>query len=266
MKNYNDALNINDFYRKFANAKSVTKSTLKQYFTEENPDLTIQGFRRILYRLKKQGDIYASGNAVYSIQPASSLPVIPKKEFTPIPSLTATKVIDAFKDQFPYSNCIYWETKILHDLMTHQPRINMIILETDKDSESAVFNHFITLDMRPTFLDPDRTTIDRYVRVQDESIIVSKLISQSPKRQKGSLLSYAKLEMILVDILVDEDKYYVYQGRELSSIFENVFDTFVINQDSMLRYAGRRTAQEKLKSFILNKTDLKLRVFSENSL
>lgn len=266
MKNYNDTLNINDFYRKFANTKSVTKNDLRQYFTAENPDLTIQDFRRILYRLEKQGVIYASGSAVYSIQPASSLPIKPKRKFVPIPSLTAKEITAAFKDQFPYLNCIYWETRILHSLMTHQPRTNMIILETDKDSESAVFNHFISLGIRPTFLDPDRTTIDRYVGVQDEPIIVSKLISQSPKKQKGSLLSYAKLEKILVDLLVDENKYYVYQGRELSSIFENVFNTFIINQDSMLRYAGRRTAQEKLKWFILNKTNLKLRVYSENSL
>ncbi len=65
---------------------------------------------------------------------------------------------------------------------------------------------------------------------------------------------------------MDENKYYVYQGRELSSIFMNTFNTFIINQDSMLRYAGRRTAQDKLKWFILNKTNLKLRVYSENSL
>lgn len=266
MKNYNDTLNITDFYRKFANARSVTKNDLKEYFSAENSDLTIQGFRRILYRLEKQGIIYTSGRAVYSIQPVSALPVTLKKKFTPILSLTAKKVTNAFKDQFPYSKCIYWETRILHNLMTHQPRTNMIILETDKDSESAVFNHFVSLGISPTFLDPDRTTIDRYVGIQDESIIVSKVISQSPKRQKGSLLSYAKLEKILVDILVDENKYYVYQGQELSTIFENAFDTFIINQDSMLRYAGRRTAQDKLKRFILNKTNLKLRVYSENSL
>lgn len=136
-------------------------------------------------------------------------------------------------------------------MMTHQPRTNMIIVETDKDSESAVFNHFFNLGIRPTFLNPDSTTIDRYVRAQDEPIFVSKIISQSPKRQKGSLVSYAKLEKILVDILVDESKFSVYQGQELSSIFENAFDTFIINQDSMLRYAGRRTAQDKLKWFVL---------------
>jgi len=97
-----------------------------------------------------------------------------------MPSHTAKKVIEVFKEQFPYSNCIYWETKILHNLMTHhQPRTNMIILETDKDSESSVFNYFIGLGVRPTFLDPDPTTIDRYVGIQDESIIVSKLISQA---------------------------------------------------------------------------------------
>ena len=133
MKNYNDTLNINDFYRKFVNTKSVTKNDLKQYFTAENPNLTIQGFRRILYKLEKQGVIYSSGSAVYSIEPASSLPVKAKNKFTPIPSLTIKKVTEAFKDQFPYSNCIYWETRILHNLMTHQPRTNMIIIETDKD-------------------------------------------------------------------------------------------------------------------------------------
>lgn len=266
MKNYCDNLNINDFYLKFAHIKSVTKKELEQYFSKVYPDLTIQGFRRILYRLEKQGVIYKSGRAVYSIQPASSFALKPKRKFTPMPSLTTQKVTEAFKYQFPYSNCIYWETRILHTLMIHQPRTNMIIIETDKDSESAVFNHFINLGIRPTFLDPDHKTIDRYVGIQDESIIVSKFISQSPKMQKGTLLSYAKLEKILVDILVDENKYYVYQGQELSSIFENAFETFIINQDSMLRYAGRRTSQDKLKWFILNKTNLKLRVYSENSL
>ena len=265
MKNKKDSLNINDFYRRFANAKSVTKNELEQYLASVNPDLTPQGFRRLLYGLEKQGVIYTSGRAVYSIQPASSLPVKPKKKFTPMPSQTAQKVTEAFKDQFPYSNCIYWETRILHNLMTHQPRTNMIILETEKDSVDAVFNYLMGLNIRPTYLDPDQMTIDRYVGVQDESIIVSKLISQSPKRLKGSLLSYAKLEKILVDILVEENRYYVYQGGELSSIFENAFETYFINEDSMLRYAGRRTAQDELKWFILNKTNLRLRVYSETS-
>ncbi|GAP40772.1 hypothetical protein [Flexilinea flocculi] len=107
MKNYFDTLNIDDFYQKFAKANSVTKNDLKQYFTAENPDLTIQGFRRILYGLEKQGVIYSSGSAVYSIQPISSLPLKIKKRFTPVPSLIAEKVIEAFKDQFPYSNCIF---------------------------------------------------------------------------------------------------------------------------------------------------------------
>jgi len=160
VENYNDNYNINDFYQKFSSTKSVTKKELKEYFTAKNPDLTIQGFRRILYGLEKQGVIYASGSAVYSVQPASSLQLKPKKKNVPMPSHTAKKVIEAFKEQFPYSNCIYWETKILHNLMTHQPRTNMIILETDEDSESAVFNHFISLGIKPTFLDPDPTTID----------------------------------------------------------------------------------------------------------
>jgi hypothetical protein len=90
------------------------------------------------------------------------------------------------------------------------------------------------------------------------SIIISKLISQTPRGRKIDRVPYAKIEKILVDLLVDDEKYFVYQGQELVSIYENVFDCYLIDVRSLFRYAGRRKADQKLRNFILEKTRVEL--------
>ena len=56
--------------------------------------------------------------------------------------------------------------------------------------------------------------------------------------KKISGVPYAKIGKILVDILVDDEKFYVFQGQELVSIFENVFANYWIDEKSLFRYAG----------------------------
>ncbi len=69
-----------------------------------------------------------------------------------------------------------------------------------------------------------------------------------------------------MDILVDENKYFIYQGQELVSIFENVFGHYLIDENSLLRYAGRRNAVPKLKQFIRAQTQIDLRRFGEDEI
>jgi hypothetical protein len=139
----------------------------------------------------------------------------------------------------------------------------MIILEAEKGTEESVFSHLNGNSLVPVYLAPDHTFVDRYVFKQPESIIVSRLISRAPRGQKGKHIQYAKIEKILIDLLVDQDRFYIYQGHGLSVIYENVFEKYLINEDSLLNYAKRRTAIEKLKTFIQNQTKIELREFQE---
>jgi CMP-N-acetylneuraminic acid synthetase len=146
--------------------------------------------------------------------------------------------------------------------MVHQPGQNQIILETEKGTEDSVFDHLTEIYPAQTFLDPDRITIQRYAFQQPESIIISKLVTQTPMGKRVDGVPYAKLEKIMVDILVDDDRYFLFQGQELASIYENAFAHYLIDEKSMTRYARRRNAVPKLKKFLLNHPRIRFMQFS----
>ena len=67
--------------------------------------------------------------------------------------------------------------------------------------------------------------MERYVLPRPDSILFSRLVTQSPRKTIHGI-PFPKLEKILVDIFVDGDKYYYFQGEELARIFENAFSTY----------------------------------------
>jgi ssDNA-specific exonuclease RecJ len=83
--------------------------------------------------------------------------------------------------------------------------------------------------------------------------------------QKGKIHHYARIEKILIDLLADVDLFATYQELELTNIYENIFRKYKINEDALLRYAGRRSSREKLEKFITKKTNIKIREFVERN-
>lgn len=90
-----------------------------------------------------------------------------------------------------------------------------------------------------------------------DSIILYRLIPQSPKTIVNRVPS-SKLEKILVDIFVGEERFYVFQDQELVTIYENTFASYWINEKTMFRYAGRRRIAKELRIFISNETNIDL--------
>ncbi|MCX6053616.1 MAG: hypothetical protein NTZ74_01640 [Chloroflexi bacterium] len=256
-------INITDFLSMFAGEKYISRETLRDYFKQLNPNLSNPEFRRILYGLEKRNHIFFTGSAVYAFQDPQPPAHPPKKKFRPIASPVLANMMNEIGDSFPYVNSIMWETRILHEYMIHQPWINFLIVETEKDVRESVFNHLTKSHTGKVFVSPDRLTLEKYVSQQSEPIIVSNLISRTPKGQRSKNVTYAKIEKILVDLLTDNDKFYAYQGQELIHIFENVFQVFQINETSLKRYAERRNAVQKLRYFIQDQTKIDTRMFSK---
>ncbi len=200
--------------------------------------------------------IASSGRGIYAIQTSVSNQNALKKRFVPALSQNIQEISGELQATFPYLHFLVWDTTILQEFMLHQPFHHDVIIETEKGTEDSVFNKLSEKSPGRTFLDPDRVMMERYVLQQTEAILISKLITQTPVGKKINGVPYAKIEKILVDILADEEKYFIFQGRELVSIFENVFDRYLIDEKSMLRYAGRRNARDKLKQFILSQTQI----------
>jgi hypothetical protein len=261
-----DILKINELELRdaFSGAQSVQKSKLRNYFMHHSQPATEQAFRRFLYGLEKQQIIIPIGAGIYAFQGKALQPTTKKKRFSPSWSPELLILNGIILKAFPYIQYLVWETRILHELMLHQPGQNFFILETEKEVTESAFNLLSQEYPGKTFLEPARVTMERYVIPKPDSILIARLITQSPRNIVNGT-PYPKLEKILVDIFVDGDKYFYFQGEELARIFENAFSTYWINEKTLSRYAGRRMVNVKLLHFIQEHTQIELSHFSETA-
>lgn len=264
MKEADPKLHVLELRNAFSCRKSVQKADLRNFYRQHAQVLAEQAFRRILYALEKQHIITPIGAGVYALHGALPPQFPEKKQFAPAPSQELEGLNKVIREWFPYIHYLGWETRVLREFMTHQPGQNQIIIETEKDVCESVFNRLSQKYPGRIFLDPDRVTMERYILHQSESIIISRLISQSPKK-KANGVPFPRLEKILVDIFADEEKFFVFQGEELVRIFENAFAAYWISEKTLFRYAGRRKVSMKLREFIRNQTQIELTHIQENA-
>lgn len=259
MKNNNTRTPDLDLFVQFSDRETVRKDELHNFYRSRDPGLSEQAFRRVLYSLEKQGIVLPLGAGVYAL----SKPSTPnsKSIFAPRPSSTIQELGLFLSGQFPYTQYAIWETSTLHEFMVHQPGSGQIVLEVEKDACEAVFNQLKEQPSVSAFLAPDRLTIERYISSSFESILVLKLITQSPKFKKNGI-SFARLEKILVDIFADDNRFFAFHGQELINIFDNAFSTYWINTKTMFRYAGRRKATDRLEEFINTQTRIELSAYT----
>lgn len=261
MKTNMSILAIPKLKKKFSNRGSLRKVELWNFYLLQNPDLTEQAFRRILYSLEKERLITSIGAGIYVL--LNSILESNKKKFVPTLSPTAQKLSLEIRENFPYTQYLIWETRALHEFMTHQPSQNQIILETDKEATESVFNKLKEQPSRNLFIEPDRVTFERYIIDAPESILLLQLVTQSPRMKTKGEVS-ARLEKILVDIFSDEERFFTFHGQEMVNIFENAFSMYWINTKTLFRYAGRRKVLERLKKFITTRTQIELSTLLES--
>lgn len=255
MKNDNDLSDFSELKTLLQNIKTITKADLRGFYLQRHPEWTPQTFRRLLYALEKQQVIISIGAGLYMFQ--HSPYSLGKVKFAPVPSSKIVEIDSIVQKSFPYLDYLIWDTRLLHEFMAHQPGQWQVILDVENDACESVFNSLIAQFPGKVFLDPDRTAFERYILNTAESIIVSPLITQSP-RIISSGVPMPKLEKILVDIFADQDLFFVFHGHELSLIYENVFSAYLVNEKTLFRYAGRRKTADTLRTFINTQTQVKL--------
>jgi len=241
----------------FSGAMSVQKSELRKYFMQYSQPATEQAFRRFLYALQREQTVISIGAGVYAFGEKESLPAKSKKRFSPSWSQELKALNRAVKEEFPFAQYLVWETRVLHEFITHQPGQNILIVQPEKDICETVFNHLSILHPNKVFLEPDHEMMTRYVLRQPNNVIISRLITQSPKKI-NSELPFPKLEKILVDVFVDKDMFYYFQGKSMIQIFKNAIASYWVNEKSLMRYAGRRGASLPLRDFLQGKIQVKL--------
>lgn len=262
MKTIHFQLQTSELKAIFSGHNAIPKNDLRNFYRTHAQNFTEQFFRRVLYTLEKEQVLVPMNAGMYAFKEQEANR---KGKFSHRLSKKLSSVHQVLQKAFPYLDYLCWETSLLHEFMTHQPGQSLIVIEAEKDACESVFNGLREKYNGKVFLNPNRSMMEKYVLPQVDPMIVIPLISQSPRMTDSGIPS-PKLEKILVDIFVNEDIFFAFQGRELSNIYENAFAAYWMNERTMFRYASRRKADARLREFIQKKTKIQLVPHKENDL
>ncbi len=154
------------------------------------------------------------------------------------------------KKEYPEVNFIIWNTDILNEFTLHYVISNYIIIEVEKIAIDLVVNLLKNNYLKKyTIITQDIINNNRELYSNTENIIVVKpLHIKSPLKIEEDK-KYISIEKIMLDLYVDK-LYIQYQGKELETIYENIFEKYDIDLKRLMKYAEKRTDIKKYKEFM----------------
>lgn len=235
----NDSI-IEILTKESSTAGIITKSDILKAFKTMGVKLSDVALRQRIFILSEKGLLQSVKRGIYSINV--------KPYYSPFISDEIKKISRLFASEYPEINYCIWSQSWLHDFMNHQPFDHSIIFETEKDMIETSFILFRDNKLN-ALNNPDKNIIQDYTRGIRHSIIVKKLIYNSPivKTNKVHLPAFEK---ILVDVFCDSNIHFVYQGSELSNIYRNALKNYNVNLSLLLRYASIRNQKSEIKEFL----------------
>ncbi len=240
----------NKLINEFKGRESFTREELFEFFLNFEPDLKSGTFGWKIYDLKQKNIIQTLQRGVYTITEKTIY----------IPDI-APELINLSKKiagNFEGVNYCIWETGWLNEFSQHQSSRRIIIIDFEKEFAESLYYYLKDNQKQDLYLNPDERVIDFYISESNQPIIIKNMITRSPIGKISEYnfkLSTPLLEKILVDLIAEEKLLHIYQGAELSHIYENAVNNYSINFTTLFSYARRRQKEQKVKALIMKHVD-----------
>ncbi len=167
-------------------------------------------------------------------------------------ALTIKKII---QKKYPNIDYRIFELLQLNEFLNHQIAHNAVFISVESDYGDFIFDALKRKYPGRVLFRPTENIY--YLYWQDNLIIVTKLVTESPKDEKQPWST--PLEKMLVDIYRDKLIRSTYSEAEFPDILEEAFKKYTIDESSMFRYAKRRHAYEKIMSIAKDNQNISLR-------
>lgn len=226
--------------RYFPPGKIFSREDLYAFYRQFEPGLKASTLGGRIYELKKNNIIKSIRTGVYSLSD--------KFPFSPAIDHRLRRINNSLKDAFSNVNYSLWSTSWLNEFSHHQAMVNIIIVETERDSMESMFFYLKDQGFKNIFLKPDANMMEKYISEEKQAIIVKPMISRAPTRRIEKI-QVPTLEKILVDLFCDEVTFYAYRGNELVTIFDHAFKYYTVNFSRLFNYAKRRRREKPLREF-----------------
>ena len=192
---------------------------------------------QVAYDLKKRldrGELVRAGWGKYS------LPM--KRVYAHHYSDASMDVVKTINESYEGVDFQLFELIQLNDFMNHQIAHNTIFVTIENDLIDYVFESLWKAYPGKVMLKPKLEQYYRYL--QDDEIIVGRLPSDTPKGVDAPWMS--RLEKILVDVFTDKLISAIVPEGEKEMIINGAFNDYLVDQDTMLRYAKRKGTERRI--------------------
>lgn len=222
-----DSFRFSDLLAYLNGIISISKVTLSWYLREMVKD-------NVLFKL---------GRGIYTSRQHSVTNYVPRLR------KKAIKIGQLIAGAFPFVEISVFDGQVLADLQHHISVNNLIYIEVEREAMESVF-HCLKAEGYTAYLHPGKDFVYDNIDLSKEAVIVKPLISESPLTEENGIRT-PRIEKILVDILCDDDMDYLH-GSEWHHILSHAINTYSINRTSLLRYASRRNAKERIGKALEN--------------
>lgn len=242
LKKFVDKQVIEAFGEKSQFDRGELHSLLKQF----DPEITETALSWRIHDFLSRNIIQSIKRGVYIIADSQN--------YIPVISDQLARLSRIVAKEFEIDYCA-WTSEWLNDLTRHQIGTYFFIIEVERDFVEEVFNAYSESTKFRVFLDPNKEIMERYV-TSEISIIIKPLISRSPrqhlriKTKSSDRIHVPTLEKILVDVFCDPVTFYMVQGTEMETLFENALKRYHINYSRLLNYARRRKKEARIKAYL----------------
>lgn len=236
---------IEDYFEQLHLRKYFTSEELFFQLLEFEPDMNERTFRWHVHELKRKNKIRNIMWGVYSLPD--------KPYFEPIISSELKKIAGVFTKKYPAIEYCIWSSKWLNEFTVHQAVSCFTILEAEEDVIEDTF-YYLREKRMEVFLQPDKSSLDRYVLQAKEPVVILPMVTRSPNLI-DELINIPSIEKILVDVFSDKETFFLFEANELKNIFRFAIKKYSINFSRLLSYSDRRGKKEQIKSFILEQAD-----------
>ncbi len=196
-----------------------------------------------LRELVKDNMLYKLGRGIYTSRPHQAT------TYTPRLRNKAIKIGKLIAGAFPFIKLSVFDGQALADFQHHISSNNLIYIEVEREIMESIF-HWLKGEGYKVYLNPNKDFVYDNIDISIDALIVKPLISESPLTEIRGI-STPTIEKILVDILCDDDMDYLH-GSEWHYIFDHVMNSFSVNRSTLLRYASRRNAKDKIGKALEN--------------
>ena len=163
-------------------------------------------------------------------------------------SEAAVQIASVIREEYPNVDFRVFELTQLNAFVNHLFAHNTIFLSVENDVIDFVFDTLRNEYPGRVMLKPK---IEEYYRyLVDDQIVILRLPTETPKGT-GEVW-HSRIEKILVDIVVDKLLAKIVSPSEYKTIFTEAYERYLIDENTMFRYANRKGAGKKFREYLTN--------------